>query len=207
MAEKKWVVGLSAFLLAVLLFAGYMAMAAELGSRDDPLVTASYITEELMPNLTRKIDDAIAQKTKEYSESLDRQYDALAADLENVISDFSKSFSSGSLNDPAFIGAVADAVIARQGGGGGTAGTMKKVEVPSGKTVTLALGSEALLRIGSASCVASGAPGLIDMTAGSELSNGGALQKNHLYMCTVEGRGFKATAAVTVFIRGVYSIS
>jgi hypothetical protein len=115
------------------------------------------------------------------------------------------------INEPALIEAVAAAVIAKQGGasggGSGTEDTMKKVEVPSGKTVTLAIGSEALLRLGSANCVASGTPGLIDTTAGTELSNGGALIKNHMYLCTVEGRGFKATAAATLFIRGKYTIN
>ena len=206
MAEKKWVIGLSAFLLVTMLFAGYMAMAAELGSRDDPLVTASYITEELMPSLNKKIDELIVKKTGEFSDDMNRQFDTLMADLEAVVQDFNNSFSSTSLSNPAFVEAVANAVVAKQGGGG-VANTMKKVDVPNGKTVSLALGSEALLRIGSATCVASGSPGLIDMTDGGELTNGGDLQKNHLYLCTVEGRGLKATSAVTVFIRGGYTIT
>ena len=207
MAEKKWVIGLTGFLLVALLFAGYMAIAAESGSRDDPLVTASYITEELMPNLTKKIDEAIAAKTKEYSDSLDKQYDLLLADLEETMKTF--SISGDSLKDPAFIDAVANAVVAKQGGGsgGGTTDTMKKVEVPAGKTVTLALGSEALLRLGSAKCVAANSPGLIDMTTGNDLSNGSALVANHLYLCTIKDHGFKADNAVTVFIRGGYTIS
>ena len=209
MAGKKWVVGLSGFLLVALLFAGYMALATESGSREDPLVTASYITDELMPGLSKKIDEAIAAKTEVFTKDLNRQYDELIAELDAAIAKAGGGIS-GNLNDPVFIDAVAAAVVARQGGssgaGDGTVSTMKKVEVASGKTVTLALGSEVLLRIGSAACVASGTPGLIDTSAGVELSNGGALIKNHLYLTTVEGRGFKATADVTVFIRGSYTV-
>jgi hypothetical protein len=199
MAQKNWVIGLASFLLVVLLFAGFMAYAAEvLGSRNDPLVTASYITEELLPNLNQKIDAAMAAKSGEFTAKLQDKYEELAAQLERG------DGAAFAVNDPALINAVADAVLAQQGGG--AADTMKLVEVPSGKTVTLELGSEALLRIGSATCVASGTPGLIDMTAGSDLSGGSALVTNHLYLCTVENRGFKATSAVKIFIRGGYKI-
>jgi hypothetical protein len=84
---------------------------------------------------------------------------------------------------------------------------MKLVDVPSGKTVTLDVGSEALLRIGSATCVATATPGLIDMTTGGDLSGGSALVANHLYLCTMANHGFKATAAVKIFIRGGYKIN
>lgn len=207
MAQKKWVIGLSSFLLIVLLFVGYMALAAELGSRDDPLVTQSYIADELLPGLNKKIDDAIAAKTKDYSDEMNAQYDKLMTELEKKIASLGQSFS-GDLNDPAFIEAVAAAVIAKQGGSGGAvpADTMKRVDVESGKTVKLNLGSEVLLRLGSATVVASGTPGLIDMTAGTDLANGKSLEANHLYMATVDGRGFKTTAKTTVFIRGGYTV-
>ncbi|MDR1158886.1 MAG: hypothetical protein LBK75_11420 [Oscillospiraceae bacterium] len=203
MVQKKWVVGLSAFLLIVLLFVGYMAMAVELGSRDDPMVTVSYITDELIPGLSEKIDAAVAAKTKEYSNQLETKYNQLMAGLEGG--------AAGSLTDPAFIDAVAEAVLSKQGSSGGgavpSADTMKRVDLTSGQTLKLALGSEALLRLGSAACVAGGSPGLIDVTTGGELADGGALEQNHLYLATVEGRGFKAGGAATVFVRGSYTLS
>lgn len=202
MVQKKWMVGLSAFLLIALLFVGYMAMAVELGSRDDPLVTVSYITDELIPGLSEKIDAAVAAKTKEYSDQLETKYNQLVTGLE--------SGAAGSLTDPALIDAVAEAVLRKQGSSGGgavpSADTMKRVDLTNGQTLKLALGSEALLRLGSAACVASGSPGLIDVTTGGELASGGALEKNHLYLATVEGRGLKADGATTVFVRGSYTL-
>ena len=212
MAEKKWVVGLTGFLLVSLLFAGYMAMAAELGSKDDPLVTASYITDELLPNLNKKIDEVLDQKAKEYADNMNKQYDSLVADLQTQIQQFTQG--GDSLNDPAFIEAVAAAVIAKQGGsggsgGGGTSDAMKRVDLEKGKTVTLDIGSEVLLRSdGAAVCVSPGSVGLIDMTTGKEISGGDDLQVNHLYLCTIaEGRGFKTTDKAIVFIRGGYKVS
>lgn len=207
MAQKKWVISLSAFLLVTLLFAGYMAMAAELGSRDDPLLTASYITEELMPGLSKKIDDAVAAKSDEYMADMDKKYDSLMKDMQMAVDNFNKGFS-GDMTDQAFIDAVAAAVVAKQGGGSsGAADSMKKVNIPKGKTMTLPLGGEVMLRVGSAEVVADGTPGLIDLTTGGDLSNGKPLEKSHLYMSTVVGRGIKASAeTTTVFVRGSYVI-
>lgn len=67
-------------------------------------------------------------------------------------------------------------------------------------------GCEFLLRSGSATCVSDSAPGLVDMTGGTTLAPGGALVKNHLYLSTVDGRGVKAVGAVTLLVRGAYSL-
>ena len=50
-------------------------------------------------------------------------------------------------------------------------------------------------------------PRLADSTDGSTLASGGALQPNHLYLITADGRGLKATADATVMVRGSYTIS
>ena len=82
------------------------------------------------------------------------------------------------------------------------------VTLSSGQTLTGSVGCEVLLRVGTASCVASSAPGLIDETTGGTLAGGSALAQNHLYMMTVENRGVKATAAtVKLLVRGGYTVS
>ena len=44
------------------------------------------------------------------------------------------------------------------------------------------------------------------MTSGGTLANGGALTANHLYLATIEGRGVSASTAVTLMVRGNYTI-
>lgn len=93
-------------------------------------------------------------------------------------------------------------------GGTTTASTFTVVTLSSGQILTGDIGCEVMLRVGTATCVAPSAPGLIDESAGSTLSNGGSLVQNHLYMMTVEGRGVKATAATTkLLVRGSYTIA
>ncbi len=206
MKQKKWVTGTVAAILVCMLLAGYMAVAAELGTKSDPLVTLGYITDELQPYIMNKVDEAIQTKSAEFSDQMNAQTVKFQKELDDKIATIGAN--AAGTTDEAFVDAVADAVIAKMGStvpSGASAG-YTKVEVASGKTVTGKIGTEILLRLGSASCVASGDTGLIDLTAGTTLSNGKALSANHLYMITIDGRGFKASANTTVFIRGQYTI-
>ncbi len=93
-------------------------------------------------------------------------------------------------------------------GGTSTASMFTVVTLSNGQTLTGQIGCEVMLRVGSAVCVSSSAPGLIDETAASTLNNGGGLVQNHLYMMTIENRGVKATAATTkLLVRGSYTIA
>lgn len=93
-------------------------------------------------------------------------------------------------------------------GGTSTASTFTVVTLSNGQILTGQIGCEVMLRVGSAVCVSSSAPGLIDETAASTLNNGGGLVQNHLYMMTIENRGVKATAATTkLLVRGSYTIA
>lgn len=92
--------------------------------------------------------------------------------------------------------------------GSGSAGTFTVVTLTQGQQLVGGVGCEVMLRVGSASCVAASAPGLVNETTGSTLSGGGSLSQNHLYMMTVEDRGVLATAATTkLLVRGDYYIA
>ena len=82
------------------------------------------------------------------------------------------------------------------------------ITLSDGQVLTGDIGCEVLLRIGSAVCVSPSEPGLIDETAGQTLSGGASLAQNHLYMMTIDGRGVRASAAVTkLLVRGSYTLS
>ena len=83
--------------------------------------------------------------------------------------------------------------------GGGTASSSAVFAV-----VTVKAGQKLL---GGVGCVAASAPGLIDSTDGATLASGGAIQPNHLYLSTAEGRGLQAGSDATVLVRGSYQIS
>lgn len=84
-------------------------------------------------------------------------------------------------------------------------GEFAVVSVASGKTMTCSTGCEVLFRSGSA--VAAGSSGMIDTSAGSTVASGKDLTANHLYMSPASDSGFTASSAVTVLVRGTYTIS
>ena len=96
-----------------------------------------------------------------------------------------------------------DQVEDKLSGSGQTAGgVFQTVTLKAGQTLKASAGCEILLRSGAASCVS----GLIDTTTGASLGVGNALTANHLYLAVADGQGAKASAAVTLLVRGSYSI-
>ena len=90
---------------------------------------------------------------------------------------------------------------------GGTAASFTVVTLNQGQILYMGVGCEAMLRTGSGVCVAVSTPGLIDETSGAALAGGLGLQKNHLYMATVDSRGVQASANSTkLLVRGNYSV-
>ena len=153
------------------------------GTSSDPLVTLSYLNEKFLPQVLSKVDQKAAAREKELS-------GRLAEQIRTDVAEFERKYGA-SAGTPA----------------GGTAETFAVVTLDKGRTLICDTGCEVMLRIGSASCVASSNPGLVDETAGTTIANGGALQKNHLCMATIAGSGVKAGADGTkLLVRGGYTL-
>ena len=115
--------------------------------------------------------------------------------------------SVGSSDDPlvtySYVNDTFKKEVLSEANGGFVLVTMNK-----GQTLKGQVGSEVMLRVGTAVCTASSAPGLIDTSSASTLDNGAALAKNHLYMMTIEERGVKATAGtVKLLVHGGYTVA
>ncbi|GHV17471.1 hypothetical protein FACS18949_04920 [Clostridia bacterium] len=216
MVQKHWIIGVMVFLAVAVAGSGIAALAAA-GSKEDPMITQSYVWDEFQPQIVKKITEAVKASSDEYANTLTVQFNNLSASVDSRLN----AMSAGNVDtaaliaDQAFIDAIAASVVAQlptggSSGGGGTAAGVSAgftyVEVPSGKTVTLERGSEVVVRVGSAKCVASGAVGLVDLSNAEIIENNNELKLNHHYLCTIEGRGFKAGAALKVFIRGPYNV-
>ena len=208
MKNKKWAVWLIAVLLVVLTATGYFAIGAEYGSQDDPLVTLSYINDVLSPNTMKNIDSIFAQKQQELTAQIDQKMGNLDAQIDDKISQLQKQYVQTGIGDDV-IQAAANLVIDKLNGslGPGEGAQWKVIKLVKGKVLTGKVGCELLLRFGSSVCVASGSPGLIDLSNGCDLANGGILEANHLYLITVDGRGIKATSDATLLVCGNYTVS
>ncbi|SMC45556.1 hypothetical protein [Papillibacter cinnamivorans] len=183
MKRKKWPLKAAAAVLVVATLAGFGVLAAESGSQTDPLITLSYLTDTLTPGILQQTDAKITSNNTLLTSALTEQINAFTQQMDTKI-----------------------AAVQTGGQTPGTSSTYAVVSLNSGQTLTGTIGTEIMLRVGTAACVASSSPGLIDMTDGSTLNNGASLVKNHLYMATIENRGIKATAAVKVLVRGTYTV-
>lgn len=93
------------------------------------------------------------------------------------------------------------------GTGSGTADAFTVVEVKRDQQLICAAGTELILRMGSATIIATEKGGLADTTAGFDLANGVAMPANHLLIVPVaDGRGIKATSDTLVMVKGGYTI-
>ena len=93
------------------------------------------------------------------------------------------------------------------GSGSGTAESFKVVEVKKDRQLICSAGTELILRMGTATIIATEKGGLADTTAGFDLANNAPMPANHLLIVPVaDGRGIKATADVLVMVKGGYTI-
>lgn len=174
-------------LLTAILSVGVLTLllGAAAGSQTDPLVTMSYLNDINTPAILKQVDAKLDSREQALVDKLNGVADAYSQEVEALI-----SVSGGTST-----------------GAEGASAVFSVVTVKAGQQLLGTTGCELLLRSGSATCVASSAPGLVDSTEGSTLDAGGSVQPNHLYLVTADGRGLKASADATVLVRGSYTIS
>ena len=156
------------------------------GTSSDPLVTLSYLNEKFLPQILSEVDKKTASREQTLSSKLTEQ-------VKSETQAFEQKYGASSGN-----------------ASGGTAASFTVVTLNQGQILYMGVGCEAMLRTGSGVCVAASTPGLIDETSGAALAGGLkglGLQKNHLYMATVDSRGVQASANSTkLLVRGNYSV-
>lgn len=202
MNQKKFLITLGALLLIILLFTGYVAVGAEYGTKNDPVVTLSYLTNVYSKTSQSQIDSAVSSQSTVYSSSIDSKISTLQTEVNSKLSTLNSKIT-GLLNNSNFAQEVAEKVEAD---GSSQSAKWEAVQVASGKTLKTKVGTQVVLRIGSATCSSSGSVGFVNLTGGGNATVGGSLVKNNLYMATVEGLGVKVSSAATVLVAGDYTI-
>lgn len=172
--------------LVTLALVGVAVAAGQQGSQSDPLITLSYLEKQVTPSILSQVDSKVAARQTELEKKLETVTDSYVKEVEDKLS------ASGGTSS---------------GGQTGTGSAVYEVvTLSAGQTLTGGAACEFLLRSGTATCVSDSSPGLVDMTDGTTLANGGALKANHLYLGTIEGRGVRASTSVTIMVRGSYTI-
>ena len=148
------------------------------GDQNDPLVTLSYLEQTALPGVVQEVETKSTARQAELEKALADQI----ARYKQEISELAASGSAGSAS-------------------------YTLVTLTSGQTMSLEVGCEVLLRVGTVKVNANTNPALIDVSTGGTVNGGTSLTKNHLYMATISDRTLTPTAAtVKLLVRGGYSI-
>lgn len=176
--RKNRILASAAVCLAALCAAGAVsAAAADPGSQGDPLVTLSYLTETVTPQMLAKVDEAVAAREKALT-------DQLSASIQKYESEMKAAIG--------------------QGGGAGSA--YAAVTLKAGQTVTMQSGCELLSRTGTLTATVPSGSTLVDSTGGSAVKSGASLTANHLYIASGSGCTVKVTVGGTALLKGGYSV-
>lgn len=166
-----------AIVLTAVVVVGAFSAAAAGGDKNDPLVTLSYLTQVVTPELLEKVNEQVEANEKALTEKLNDAIDAYSRQMEQALAQ-----------------------------GTGESAAYVPVTVSAGQVLQPAAGSELLLRSGGASVSAGTSPVLMDATSGSSLAVGGTLQANHLYVVPLDGARISASSAAIFLVRGGYTV-
>jgi len=166
-------------LAAVTLISGVSILAfASPGTQTDPFITLSYLTSIFRPQVMTDVTRIEEELTKKFEDRI--------TELERQIQ------SSQGIAGPATPSESERFTV---------------ITLRRNQTLTCMVGTEIMLRIGTATGVGS-VPALVNYTTGDTLAAGASLSPNHMYLVTIEGNGVRASADnVRVLVRGDYKIS
>lgn len=178
MKKDRITAAFAAIVLVCVMVVGAFSASAAGGDQQDPLITLSYLTQVVKPELLEKVDEQVAANEKALTEKIDAAIDNYSKEMEQAL-------TQGGVESSAF----------------------KGVWLEAGQTLKPAAGSEILLRMGGAKVSAGTSPVLLDSTTGGSLEIGGAVQMNHLYVAPLEAAGITADASGALFlVRGTFTV-
>lgn len=202
--KNKAVLTLTALFMVCLFVVGGVSIMAEYGDSNDPIVTKSYIDSVFTPEINSKIDSQIAKSRQSVESYIN---DKLAQHVSAVDLKIAQIKNGGITIDSAAVNAIADEVVKQiQKDGLYQSSSWKVVTLEKGKTLVGSVGTELVLRIGSANCYSSGNIGLINLSSGAELQPNKPLLINSLYLVSIAERGVKAVEKATLLVSGEYTI-
>lgn len=161
--------------------------SSQLGSADDPVVTKSYVDQQI-------------QKALGGSSS------SSAGSTSNNNSSTKNNTPTTPVTPPVSTAPTTTTPSATSS----TTTTTKVVEIRPGKKLIAAAGTEVIVRTGKAVVYSSDKNGILNLTAGSEMGGSQAIPNNHLLLFPRDGRGVEVALTqgynATVLVIGDYKI-
>lgn len=160
--------------------------SSQLGSADDPVVTKSYVDQQIQKALGGSSSSSVGNTSNNNSSSKNNTPTPVAPPVSTAPTPTTPSLTPS------------------------TTMTTKVVEIRPGKKLIAAAGTEVIVRTGKAVVYSSDKNGILDLTAGSEMGGSQAIPNNHLLLFPRDGRGVEVALTqgynATVLVIGDYKI-
>ncbi|MFK0524818.1 hypothetical protein ACINKY_21695 [Paenibacillus illinoisensis] len=157
------------------------------GTADDPVVTKSYVDQQIQQALGGKVNTGSGTNNADNGNGAGNSGSAGTG---------TTGSTGGDASLPPVVSGASDAV--------------EIVTVKPGQQLIGASGAEFIVRSGKAMIVSEGTNGVADLTDGVDLTNGQAAPTNHLLSFPRDGRGITVLDgnkySLTVMVRGGYSL-
>lgn len=208
--RKLLLTGLIGITIAVGVYAGQAAIvskadgAVQPGSADDPLVTKSYLDEQLKKvtggQWTGTPTTGTGQTGTGQGLSEERVKELIAAEMAKAKQELLAQL-------PATGGGQTQQPQQPAAPSADAPSTLEVIKLEAGQTLYGGVGTELIVRSGKTIAV-SNSDGIPDVTAGKDIASGTAVENNHLLVIPREGRGIKPdpkqTGEIYVMVRGIY---
>ncbi len=179
--------------------------SSQLGSADDPVVTKSYVDQQIQKALGGNLNSGTSNSS---SGSLANNNSNTSSGTKNNSSSSSNNSSSSSNTSNSNTGAATGS----SSNSASTSATTKIdiVELRPGKTLIAAAGTQIIVRHGNATVYSVDTNGIVDVTAGTDLGGNQTIANNHLLLFPRDGRGVMVTANqtsnATLMVIGSYDV-
>ncbi|WP_017810954.1 hypothetical protein [Paenibacillus shenyangensis] len=177
--------------------------SSQLGSADDPVVTKSYVDQQIQKALGGTISSTDSKTNTNTSKN------TLPSNSSTSNTSSSSADKTATNNTPA-VPTTGNASSSLNGTGSSTSSNVSIVELRPGKKLIAEAGTQMIVRTGKAKVYSDGANGLIDITVGNELGSAQAAPNNHLLLFPREGRGVEVDSSLrynaTIMVIGNYKV-
>ncbi len=179
--------------------------SSQLGSVDDPVVTKSYVDQQIQKALGGNLNSGASNSS---SGSSANNNSNTSSGTKNNSSSSSNNSSSSSNTSNSNTGAATGS----SSNSASTSATTKIdiVELRPGKTLIAAAGTQIIVRHGNATVYSVDTNGIVDVTAGTDLGGNQTIANNHLLLFPRDGRGVMVTANqtsnATLMVIGSYDV-
>ncbi|WP_046212858.1 hypothetical protein [Paenibacillus wulumuqiensis] len=180
--------------------------SSQLGSADDPVVTKSYVDQQIQKALGGTISST---DSKTNSSSSKDTLPSSSASTNTSGSSSNKNNTSSTTTTPPVSGSTSTPAT-QTGSSSSASNGVSIVELRPGKKLIAEPGTQLIVRTGKAKVYSEGTNGLIDITVGKELGGSQAAPNNHLLLFPREGRGVEVDSTLrynaTIMVIGNYKV-